>query len=100
MLDPVAMRGVITTRHLVTHAATIVREFGLRRYLRCLTRAIFGPPCTFLELAWFAADGRRTLAELAGVVALETGGCNTSDVARFFDLAARMGLAEWRDGEA
>jgi len=55
-------------------------------------------PC--LELAWFAADGRRTLGEIAELVTLETGACSARDVGGFFDLAERMGLIAWRDGEA
>jgi hypothetical protein len=46
------MRGVVTTRHLITEAATIVREFGLRRYLRCLVATIRRDRPTFLELIW------------------------------------------------
>jgi allophanate hydrolase subunit 2 len=34
----VAMDGLITTRHLLSHSTVIVGEFGLRCYLRCLQR--------------------------------------------------------------
>jgi hypothetical protein len=43
------MRGVVTTRHLVTHSALIVRLFGLRAYLRCVTVTLLRPgQATFL----------------------------------------------------
>jgi hypothetical protein len=37
------MRGVIRTQHLFTHARLIVREFGLRAYLRCVMHAVLAP---------------------------------------------------------
>lgn len=44
------MEGLITTRHLLTHSTVIVREFGVRCYLRCLGRTMFGGrKVTFLE---------------------------------------------------
>lgn len=44
------MVGFITTRHLVTHGGTILREFGPRAYLRCISKCLFsGRPTTFLE---------------------------------------------------
>jgi hypothetical protein len=44
------MIGVIRARHLMTHARIIVREFGLRAYLRCLVRALRDPSrTTFLR---------------------------------------------------
>lgn len=44
------MHGVITSRHLVTHGALIVREFGLKVYLRAVVRALFSRrPVTFLS---------------------------------------------------
>jgi hypothetical protein len=43
------MSGVITTRHLLLHALTIVREFGPRAYLRCWARTLTAAgPVTFL----------------------------------------------------
>lgn len=43
------MRGVIKTRHLVTHGVLIVRQFGVRAYLRCLVGSLRHPGrCTFL----------------------------------------------------
>ena len=43
--------GLITTRHLVTHAVTIVKEFGIIAYIRCWAAAIFSRhEATFLEL--------------------------------------------------
>ena len=43
------MHGLIRTRHLVTQAPTIVREFGGRVYLRCLWNLVCRRRCTFLE---------------------------------------------------
>ncbi len=44
------MVGVVRTRHLVTHPRTIVNEFGVRCYLRCIWRtATAHRPVTFLE---------------------------------------------------
>jgi hypothetical protein len=45
------MRGIITGRHLLTNAPTIIQEFGVIAYLRCLTMCVFGRrPTTFLEM--------------------------------------------------
>jgi hypothetical protein len=44
------MLGVITTRHLLTHSAVIVHEFGVRCFLRCIWRALtYDRAVTFLE---------------------------------------------------
>jgi hypothetical protein len=44
------MVGVIRTRHLLTHAAIIIREFGARCFLRCLWRTMTEDRAvTFLE---------------------------------------------------
>jgi hypothetical protein len=44
--------GVISTRHLLVHPRTIVHEFGMRCYLRCIWRtATAHRPVTFLECA-------------------------------------------------
>ena len=44
------MRGLITTRHLVINAGTIIQEFGWLAYGRCLGRVLFSRrPKTFLE---------------------------------------------------
>jgi len=40
--------GVITTRHVFRHAATIVREFGPAAYLRCCLVILQGRKTTFL----------------------------------------------------
>jgi hypothetical protein len=45
------MQGIITTRHLVTNASTIISEFGLGAYVRCVTAAMLSRrPVTFLEM--------------------------------------------------
>jgi hypothetical protein len=44
------MRGVITTRHLVTHAPLIMRLFGIRAYLKCVACVLRkGGRATFLD---------------------------------------------------
>lgn len=43
------MRGIITTRHLVTNAPTIIHEFGVGAYLRCIRGVLSRRPVTFLE---------------------------------------------------
>jgi hypothetical protein len=41
--------GVITTRHVIRHAAIIVREFGAAAYLRCCLVLLRRRRTTFLE---------------------------------------------------
>lgn len=44
------MRGLITTRSLVTHAPTIIQEFGVGAYVRCLAACLLSRrEVTFLE---------------------------------------------------
>jgi hypothetical protein len=43
------MRGLITSRDVVTHAYTIVRLWGFATFLRCLRAALSQRPTTFLE---------------------------------------------------
>jgi hypothetical protein len=46
------MVGVVTTRHLFTHAAVIVREFGILCLFRCFWRSLTADHAvTFLECA-------------------------------------------------
>jgi hypothetical protein len=52
--------GVITTRHVIRHAAIIVREFGAAAYLRCCLVILRGRPATFLECVF--ASPRATKA--------------------------------------
>ena len=44
------MVGVIGTRELVTEGLVIVKEFGLKTYLRCVARVLKGERFTFLEM--------------------------------------------------
>lgn len=46
------MRGVITGKDVIVHSLTIVREFGLPTYLRCLRAAVSAKPSTFLEVVY------------------------------------------------
>jgi hypothetical protein len=44
------MRGLITTRNLVVNAPTIIHEFGVSAYMRCLAAALLSrKQVTFLE---------------------------------------------------
>jgi hypothetical protein len=46
-----AIRGVITTRHLLTHSGLILRHFGPRAWLRCWSAVLLRRETTFLALA-------------------------------------------------
>jgi len=46
------VRGLITTRQVLTHAAVIVREFGLTVFLRCCLVIVRRRKSTFLECVW------------------------------------------------
>jgi hypothetical protein len=48
------------------------------------------------ELAWSLADGRRTLAEIARLVWLESGRLAGAELTRFFGWTAALGLSSWR----
>jgi hypothetical protein len=50
-----SIRGVITTRHVFTHAAVIVREFGAATFLRCCLVVLRRRKATFLDCI-FALD--------------------------------------------
>jgi len=44
--------GVITTRDVLLHSASIVNDFGLRAWLRCCKAVLTKRRTTFLELMW------------------------------------------------
>lgn len=44
--------GVITTRHVLLHSATIVHHFGLRTWLSCCKAILTNRTTTFLDLVW------------------------------------------------
>jgi hypothetical protein len=44
-----AICGVITTKDVLRHTATIVREFGLDAYLRCCLAILRREQTTFLK---------------------------------------------------
>lgn len=44
------MRGVITGKDVLRHPLTIVKAWGLRRYLRCLRAGLSKTPTTFLAV--------------------------------------------------
>ena len=46
------MRGTVTTRHLITNAGTIIRQFGVLTYMRCIFAVTFSRrDVTFLDCA-------------------------------------------------
>lgn len=47
--DPVSICGVITTKEVLRHSATIVREFGASAYLRCCVAILLRKRTTFLN---------------------------------------------------
>ena len=47
-----AIRGVITSRHVLLNAATIIREFGPRTLLRCCVAVALRRPTTFLSCVY------------------------------------------------
>ena len=44
------MKGLITSRDVVTHGLTILRLWGFATYLRCLRAALSRRPTTFLAI--------------------------------------------------
>jgi len=50
--------GVITTKHVFRHSASIVQEFGLRIWLCCWKALLTRRRTTFLELVWLDEEGR------------------------------------------
>jgi len=47
-----SISGLITTRDVLMHSATIVREFGAGTYLRCLPGHLRGRRTTFLSVVF------------------------------------------------
>jgi hypothetical protein len=87
-------------RHLLSGYARL--EPAGRRAWRDLERAVPGGSTT-LELAWYACDGRRTLADIARMVWLETGTvvapedapAGSRSLRDFFERAESLGLCAW-----
>ena len=50
-----AICGVITTKDVLRHTATIVREFGPGAYLRCCLAILRREPTTFLSCVFARA---------------------------------------------
>ena len=49
-----AIAGVITTRDILRHTGTIVREFGPAAYWRCCVAILLGKRTTFLNCVFTA----------------------------------------------
>jgi hypothetical protein len=47
-----SMSGLITTKDVLKHSATIVREFGAATYLRCCFAILSGHRTTFLNIVF------------------------------------------------
>jgi hypothetical protein len=54
---------------------------------------------TAFDLAWFACDGRRTIAEIGHLVELETGGADPSALRSFFEWTEKLGITTWEAEE-
>ena len=52
------MKGLITSKDVVTHALTIVRLWGFPTYLRCLRAVVSRRPTTFLSVVCAGALDR------------------------------------------
>ena len=52
------------------------------------------------ELAWYACDGRRSLADVVELVELETGRSEPDYLEQFFELTSELGLSETRGKDA
>jgi hypothetical protein len=50
------MRGLITGKDVVLHAVTIIRLWGLPKYLRCLRATLSRRPTTFLAVVHVGRD--------------------------------------------
>ncbi len=46
------IQGIITTHDVLRHPSLIVRSFGFRTYIRCLSALAMGRRTTFLELVF------------------------------------------------
>jgi len=46
------MIGVLTFKDLMVERKTIIKEFGVRFFLKCCFSCVFKPKCTFLELVF------------------------------------------------
>ena len=46
------IQGLITSKDVFWRAGSIVRNYGVRRYLRCIGALLSGRRKTFLELVW------------------------------------------------
>jgi hypothetical protein len=46
------IQGVVRSNEVLWHAGTILRNYGVRRYLRCLRAVFWRRNMTFLELIW------------------------------------------------
>jgi hypothetical protein len=47
------------------------------------------------DLAWYACDGRRSLDQITGLVALETGRHEPDSIEQFFESVAQLGFCTW-----
>ncbi len=84
-------------RHLIAGwDALPVRE---RDAWRALERSVPDGGVIF-DLAWFACDGRRSLAEIDALVRLETGRSEPGALRAFFEWTERLGISAWNTEDA
>lgn len=55
---------------------------------------------TAVDLAWFACDGRRTIGEIAALLADEGCAAREEDVAKLFEVTAALGASAWASDPA
>lgn len=51
-----------------------------------------------VDLAWFACDGRRTVGEIARLLADEGCPAGVAEVGRLFELTAALAASAWNGG--
>ena len=57
-----------------------------------------GGPAPLLDLAWFTADGKRSVEDIAQLVWAETGRWEPETLSTWFQWAERLGIGELRGG--
>jgi hypothetical protein len=58
------MRGVITSKEVLTHLPTIWRAYGSRCVLRCLGAVLTAKPTTFLDVVFARSATEERLRSL------------------------------------
>jgi hypothetical protein len=99
--SPVPVRRVAAPLHYQRHL--LPGYESLPRSTRERWRALEAPvPDSLLlaEVAWYACDGRRSLAEVVELVELETGRSEPDYLEQFFELTSELGLSHAQGKDA